>query len=195
MKITYLNIILSVLALVIYSCAGESSYQNDNTVIEATKTEGEVKEETFRALEDSKVNFTDEQLKAFETRAIQKFYDFTDYVKILSDPNIAIDLKKQAKLSAMELFKIDSLNMDSSQMPHFNSVSISSYLGLIELSDKSVHIIPKNVVVSKGLKLDATEVIYSGVIESTLIMNGKKEKYKIDIHLIEIEKKFGDASQ
>ncbi|PCJ28059.1 MAG: hypothetical protein COA97_01935 [Flavobacteriales bacterium] len=194
MKSTYLNTLILSLALILNSCAGEGSYNKDiNT--EVTESENDDLEIILPELEKQNSALSKEQLKAFEERAIQKFYDFTDYVKIISDPKVSIDLKDHTKLLATELFKTDSFNLDSSNLPHFNSISIRLYLELAKLSIKPIYITPVGVVVTEKLELDSIKGNYTGLIETSIIVNGKKENYKIDIYLIELNKSFGNNTE
>ena len=90
-----LHILIIAIAFALYSCAGEGS-SNDNAVstTESSKMSKGIPTEILTELERPKTELTDEQLKAFELRAIQKFEDFTDYIKLISDPDVDQNLEK-----------------------------------------------------------------------------------------------------
>jgi hypothetical protein len=137
---------------------------------------------------------SNEQREALETRAIQKFRDFIDYLKIISDPKITTDLKNHSKGLAMDLFVSDSTTVtDSSFKNTTNSMVLSAYLEKISIHKKSLVFLVEETHFQKPTEEDTRNNLI-GVVNSRLIANGKKISKRVDVFLIDIAKSFGDST-
>ncbi len=198
MKNNFLNIILCCMALVIYACAGDSATENDSVAIptESAKEESDV---IYTELEEQSTELTSEQKEAFQLRAIQKFHDLTDYLEIISDPAIEEDLVEHSRNLTEELFINDSIAKSSTGLiwlyALFNSENADSLNRHPKINHwPQIFIKTKNIEFITPLEVDSTNK-YNGVMKAIFIVNGKKINNNIDVHLIEIEKFFGDSSQ
>ncbi len=193
-----LNIIIILLGSLLFSCAGDSmkddAISTSNT--ESLKIEKDEPKEISLTLEEQIVELTTEQKEAFQLRAIQKFKDFTDYVKIISNPDVADDLKNHSILLTKELFSLNTNSeTDSTLQVKYNETTLPLYLKLLESKTKIVNMIPKEVSFTKELQMDSTGTNYSGKMTTLILINGKKTTKNIEVHLVEILKQFGDSSQ
>lgn len=198
-----LYIIPTLVALILYSCAGES--MKNDMVTEATesaKVDDTISDEIFRGIEEPNTELTPEQIKAFQIRAIQKFEDFTGYIKIISDPDVESDLAEHSMRLALELFVNDTVKIKDSILikldikPDYKPFLINKYLLSLHFRKykKLVLIKTKSIKFISSLAKDSTN-LYQGTMEASLRINGKKSFKNIDVHLVEIRKEFGDNSQ
>ena len=167
-----LHILIISVAVVLFSCAGESRNEDSsNATTESTKISNDILVE----LETPNTKLTNEQLQAFEVRAIQKFQDFTDYVKIISTNDVEKELINHSLNLMHEIF----IN-DSTEMPFKFHLKTNIKI--------------KKIKFSTPLMIDSIGS-FNGIMEASLIINGKRAIKKIDIHLVKIEKTFGDNKQ
>lgn len=191
-------IIPTLVALILYSCAGESMDKNV-AATESAKIDDDISEEFFSGIEEPNTELTSEQLEAFQLRAIQKFYDLTDYMEIISDPGIEEDLIEHSLNLVEELFINDSITKSSTGIiwnyAFFNSANGDS-LSRTPLIKQwpQIFIKTKTIEFITPLELDSSNK-YSGTMKASFIINGKKATNNIGVHLVEIEKFFGDSSQ
>jgi hypothetical protein len=201
-----LHIIFFLFALVLFSCASENNDKKVSTTpAESTIMKNAVTTEVFTELEEPNAELTSEQLKAFELRAIQKFEDFTDYVAIISNPKVKHDLVNHSLILVQDLFINDSIFLsDSLLINHFTLVSnkepYRQYLiDLLKLESVSARE-PKITIQTKFINFlvpltkDSINN-YFGIMDASIMINGKKSIEKIDVHLLKIQKKFGDSIQ
>ena len=190
-----LNITIICLILFLVSCAEQSKNQYDNNAVETTETPSDISEEIMLELEvksEASVSYlSDEQKEAFQLRAIQKFQDFTDYLKIISDPEVDNNLKEHSIQLALELFVNDSILLtDSVITGKVEDIELRDYLKKIKSSKKSIYISAQSILFSEPLTLD-TLGNYRGKINVSLKVNGGKLNKNINVCLIKIEKYFG----
>ena len=198
-----IHIALIAFTSLLYSCAGESKDANMMaSPTESAKATNDIPQEFFTELEDTSKKLTQEQLEAFELRAIQKFQDFTDYLEIISDKNVDTNLINHSLNLVEELFINDSVTIPSSDnILGYETLDREQALLMQYLYDiPNIHhplefnIKTKSIIFSTPLKLDSTRK-YNGILEASLIINGKKWNKNIDVHLIEVKKDFGKNSQ
>ena len=196
----FLHIIL--IAIVLYSCAAESKDENTSaSPAESAKTAGDRGGGIFTELEKDNEELTTEQLEALQLRAIQKFQDFTDYLKIISDNDVDDDLKKHSVQLALDLFINDTITISNSDMlsnvdsSKITTTSLTAFIDSIHQDTGSLIFITVNTnKFIQPLTIDSTNN-YTGIIESSFLVNGKETIKKIDVHLIDIQKEFGETNQ
>ena len=193
-----LHILIITIALALFSCAGESSdANNDVASTEAFKESDDITSEVFEELEQPNTELTKEQIEAFELRAIQKFEDFTDYLEIISDPNIEDDLLHHSNMLVEELFINDSITNNSMGLiwsyALFNKNKTDS-LRSTKQNWPEIAIKTKSIEFINHLTQDSLSE-YKGIMKTSYILNGKRMNTKIDVHIVNIDKLFGDKKQ
>ena len=197
----FLHIIL--IAIVLYSCAGES--KDENTLAIPTESAKKADDlgggEIFTELEKDNEALTTEQLEALQVRAIQKFQDFTDYIKIISDNDVDDNLKNHSVQLALDLFINDTITISSSDIYENLDTNASTTISLAKFVNTLAHSSGLQIFITiktskfiNPLRINSFNK-YSGMIESTFLVNGKETSKKIDVQLIEIQKEFGENSQ
>ena len=205
MKSKFLLNITTILTLALFSCAGENKDENISfTSTKSVMDSDDVTKEIFTELENPSTELTEEQLMAFESRAIQKFKDFTDYIKILYNPKVDDNMTKHSLNLALELFKNDSILIkDTNLIESFADVHhigqpiyIIDFLNLLyfELHKKTIQVKVKSIELVKPLILDSTNS-YNGLMKASLIIENERINLQVDIHLAKIQKDFGENSQ
>lgn len=187
-----LHIILIAIILALSSCAGESQDKSARTnVNESAKMSDDFSEEVFTELENPNAELAAEQLEAFQLRAIQKFQDFLDYLKIISNPDVDNDLKEHSLQLAIELFMNDStLITDSIITVSIDGIILKDYLEKIKSNKNPIFIGIEKIGFSEPLELDSLNN-YKGKIEVSLKIKESAINKKVAVYLIQIEKSFG----
>jgi hypothetical protein len=141
-------------------------------------------------------NLSTEQQEAFQLRAIQKFQDFTDYLKIISNPKMDKDLKKHSQKLLKELFISDTITITDSSLidPNETTISLSRFILFVKDHPKIVNFKTNNITFTIPLNKDSTDS-YMGVMETLIATKHNQKKIKINVHLIEIDKQFGETTQ
>ena len=195
MKKIYLYTIILSTAIILYACASKSTDENDYIATESTLTAKSEAKEPSLVLEEPNNKLTAEQKEAFQQRAIQKFKDFTDYTKIISDPNVDVDLKEHSFQLALELFVNDSTFLtDSIIAKSTNNILLKDFLTKIKSRKKSLFINLRTIQFSDPIELDSLNV-YKGIIETSFTLKKKPITKKVEVYIITIEKEFGDKKQ
>lgn len=183
--------------LLLYSCASES--QDRNTMTTATEAEPDSQLNEDLSLEkkmDSKNTvLTTEQKEAFQLRAIEKFEDFVDYLKIISDQKIDSELKQHSLNLALELFINDStLFTDSILADTTEPMQLKSFLTTIQANKNPILI---NIESIKFISPIATDSLfnYQGNMEVVLNLHGKKLTKNVNVYLVEKKKVFGTINK
>ncbi|MBL4594670.1 MAG: hypothetical protein JKX68_12775 [Flavobacteriales bacterium] len=191
-----LNITTIFFILVLFSCAGEDM-KNDNISTETAKsttTETDEPKEIISVLERGDAELTSEQKEAFQLRAIQKIEDFIDYLRIISDPKVNNDLKEHSYQLALGLFINDSTFFSDSAITNpSNSIFLTDYLTKMKSRKNPFTVNIKNIQFSEKLELDSLN-IYKGSMIMSLGIKQKTVVKNIDVHLLEIQKIFGDST-
>ena len=184
-------------AFKLFSCAGESSNEDASYLtIESDKTSNDISEETLTELEEPNTDLTSEQLEAFELRAIQKFYDFTDFVKMISNNQIDKDLREHSIQLSTDLFINDSVLITDSSLidKSESSVTLANFLNRIKPRSTPISVKTTSIEFAQNLTKD-TNNIYTGSMYAIVLVNGKTKKINIVVELVEIQKEFGNNSQ
>jgi hypothetical protein len=186
-----------ILALLFFSCAGESKDENISFTETEPKNNIDVgSKEIFTELENPNTEFTSEQLEAFQLRAIQKFQDFTDFIKMISDNKIDKDLREHSIQLSTELFISDSILItDSSLINKSESiVTLINFLKRIKPRSKPITAKTSLIEFIQPLTKDSSN-FYTGVMDAVILIKGKNKNINIDVKVVEIQKEFGDSSQ
>ncbi len=183
MRKHFLNMILCV---VVSACASISSEEvNFNKV--------SIEEPKDLSLEDQFVaeEITPDQLKAFETRAIEKLKDFADYILILSDSTYAEGFRINAKTQASKLFiELSEINLFDDQ----NDLTVETFLSTIkELKISRLEIIEPNILQPLHF---TTKDHYKGLLSFKISISGDQFSNTsltktADFFLMKKQKSFG----
>ncbi|OFY97308.1 MAG: hypothetical protein A3K10_10525 [Bacteroidetes bacterium RIFCSPLOWO2_12_FULL_31_6] len=185
--------------LLLYSCANESQDRNTMTKAAATEVESASQFEEDMGLE-KKVNsknllLTTEQKEAFQLRAIEKFEDFIDYIKIISDQKIDYELKQHSINLALELFISDStLFTDSILTDTTEAVPLKSFLTTIQANKNPILITIESIKFISPIAADSL-FDYQGNMEVILNLHGKKLTKNVNVYLVEKKKVFGTINK
>lgn len=163
--------------------AGYSSTQKD------AQKESRIYESQFTAERLSEKHF-----EAFETRAIEKLHDFTDYLRIISDDRYNEEFKINAMTQARELFIEHSLIT----LPDITeSASLDAFLDQSYQNPNPGYLIIENPSIKVPLR-EATKNLYEGAVafQLSLLVNGdtlktKTEERQAQFYLMKTEKNFG----
>lgn len=187
--------------LVFIGCAGDSK---NEFVASGTMAEEDLSAEpipfqfNIHELPDS---LTKEQQNAFQLRAKQKFQDFLDYLKIISDPKVDADLVTHSKQLMTELFINDTVSIiDTNNLLYvpFNPSNYSPVLindlytsnPLITFK-RPIRINSEFLTFNEPLKKDSTG-IFKGKMEVQIKTKKAKSIKSINFYLIETNKQFGN---
>ncbi|MDF1671908.1 MAG: hypothetical protein P1U41_00245 [Vicingaceae bacterium] len=193
-----LHIISFYLLLVLFSCAGESRYEDAVAPAEESKSIPGNNAEFTEELNINKLpkSLSIEQQAAFELRAQQKFQDFLDYLKIVSNPKMDKGLVKHSEELMKELFISDTITITDSSIidQKESSIKLSRLISLIKQRNKTVNFLTNNIIFSIPLDKDSSNN-YKGIMEASVIRKHKTKTIRVDIYLIETTKQFGDTEQ
>ena len=197
MRKLILYITLFTTLLLLYSCASES--QDRNTMATATEAEPDSQLNEDLSLEkkmDSKNTvLTTEQKEAFQLRAIEKFEDFVDYLKIISDQKIDSELKQHSLNLALELFINDStLFTDSILADTTKPIQLKSFLTTIQANKNPILINIESIKFILPIAADSL-FNYQGNMEVILNLHGKKLTKNVSVYLVEKKKVFGTINK
>jgi len=199
--ITYLCLIIS-----LFSCAGESQY--NDTALASVEESKSIPGNSVEFTEELNINklpesLSKEQQEAFELRAQQKFQDFLDYLKIVSDPKIDKGLVEHSENLMKELFINDSVTFYDGDtilyqmIDHNDPILLFDYIRdskLVSHREKIESKINSFNVVSP-LKLDSISSNYVGKLEIDMVLNQKATLKTIDVYLVESTKQFAEEEQ
>jgi hypothetical protein len=190
-----LHTIIYSFALLLFSCAGMSKDENTDTLNAPTETEKTPTLDDDMGLEkksDSKrIKLTKEQKEAFQLRAIQKFQDFIDYIKIISNQKVDVTLRNHSLDLVLELFINDSILIKDSILTETSEfISIRSFLDHIQSLKKPFYIKIEKIGFSSPITADSLNN-YTGTIETMLNINGNKAIKNVTVSLVVEKKKFG----
>ena len=189
--------------LVFIGCAGESK---NESVASGAMTEEDLSAEplpfqfNIHELPDSLSN---EQQEAFQLRAKQKFQDFLDYLKIVSNPKLDDDLVNHSEKLLKELFISDTVTFYDGDTILYEMVNHNSPIKLFNSLEKDKLVSHREEITSKinsykfisPLEKDTTNSLYFGKLETDIFLNKQKTIKTIDVYLIETKKQFGDTEQ
>lgn len=191
------------LILTFFSCAGESRYEDASAPVEESKSMAGNSAKFTEELNINKLpeSLSKEQQGAFELRAQQKFQDFLDYLKIVSNPKMDKGLVKHSEQLMKELFISDTITIyDADSIlygtkNHNNPLPLFDYLkGYKQVSHKKeITSKVKSFSYTKSLQKDTLNNFYTGRLQAEMILNNKKTLKTVNIYLIETTKQFGDT--
>ena len=184
------------------SCAGKSK-QGDFAAapLEESKSIGGNGVEFTEELNINKLpnKLSKEQEEAFDLRSKQKFQDFLDYLKIVSNPKIDEGLAKHSEELLKELFISDTVTIFDNDSTFYirteqinEPIRLFDYLKRVsqkeELTSKSF-----NVFFIEPLRFDSVKNNYTGKLTAEILINHKHTIKNVEISLIETTKQFGDT--
>jgi hypothetical protein len=200
-----LHIITALFIILIFiGCAGESK---NESLVSGAMVEEDLSAEplpfefNIYELPDS---LTNEQQTAFQLRAKQKFQDFLDYLKIVSNPELDDDLVNHSEKLLKELFISDTVTFYDGDTILYGTIdSNNNPIELFSFLKKGILVSHREEITSKinsyrfvsPLEKDTTNNLYFGKLETDIIINKQKTIKTIDIYLIETKKQFGDTEQ
>lgn len=170
------HIISYSLMLILFSCAGESR-QEDFAAAPVEESRSISQAEFTENITELPESLTEDQQNAYQLRAKQKFQDFLDYLKIISNPKIDDGLIKHSKKLMKELFISDSVNFYSSDSLNITGAKI------------------KSLAFIKPLKYDSLNNYLSGALQINMMLHKQKTNKTIEVYLVETTKQFGDEEQ
>jgi hypothetical protein len=161
--------------IAIYFLACGKSCDNDEQFADRKEKE-KVEAETKKLITEFKTDsLSGSMIKAFEETAVQRFYDYNDYVTIASDTTKALQFRNEARKMISALF-----------VPGTEPAKITRPYSLFHVS------------VNKELK-PLNDSVYSGRLEFTFVSQRKplysdvliRDSAVIDIFLVKHSKEFG----
>jgi hypothetical protein len=193
----------------LFSCASDSMQENKSAASVTEEAEPSAGENNKYAVADFEIgtlpkNLSPDQQEAFQLRAKQKFQDFTDYLKIISNPKMDKDLKKHSQKLLKELFLNDSITFSDTTNSFYipfnpndsTPVMISDFhnINLLITFKRPLKISIQSISFTNLLATDSNN-IYRGIMQAQLTVNKKNVSKNIDVYLIEIDKQFGETTQ
>jgi|GEM_PF-3171280 len=178
--VNYKRYILVVFAFVLIGCMNKSGNEDMNVAASAgmesvASNNKDVADELIVA--ELPLELNEDQQKAYQLRAQQKFQDFLDYLKIVSDPNLDKGLVKHSEELMKELFISDTLNYYS--------------LDSVIVPDSRV----KNLTFITPLQKDSLYDYFTGKLQVNMFIGKMDTSFIVNTHLIETNKQFGDTEQ
>ncbi len=134
-----------------------------------------------------------EELTAFESRAVQKLEDFSDYVNLLADPDLDSVFRQQAIRQAISLF----VNEQAEVMMGTQKEEIRDFLQYIESDKQSfAGYVLQNISVKNPLQPN-TDRAYSGILtfQQFLPEHNKTASRKAYVLVRKVPKSFGDQQE
>ena len=199
MKNLFLHIIIIAVSLLLYSCAGMSKDENAEILTAPTETERSASFDDAMGLEKTEEKklaaYTAEQKEAFQLRAIQKFQDFVDYIKIISNRKVDDGLKEHSIQLSTDLFINDSTLVNDSILNNTTKpIILNRFLTNIQTNNKPIYIKVKSIAFTTPIASDSLNS-YKGNIEAKLRFYGNDVTKNIEVYIVEIKKDFGDNTQ
>lgn len=197
-----LHIVNFCLVTALFSCAGESRYEDAAAPVKEAKS---IPGSSAKFTEDLSINklpesLSKEQQEAFELRAQQKFQDFLDYLKIVSNPKMDKGLVKHSEKLMKELFINDTVTFYDGDTILYEMIDHNEPIPLFDYLEDSKLVSHREKIPSKinsfnfvnPLKLDSISNNYRGKLEIDMILGKKATLKTVDIYLIETTKQFGE---
>ncbi len=192
----------------LFSCANDNMQESKVAAIATEEAEPAAGGNSKYAAADFEIetlpeSLSSEQQEAFQLRAKQKFQDFTDYLKIISNPKMDEDLKKHSQKLLVELFLSDSTTFSDSTNAFF--IPFNPSKTTILLTDfyntnspitikKLLKVNSKSISFTNPIAKDSNNT-YLGIMQADLIVNKKATTKTIEVYLVEIDKQFGETTQ
>lgn len=196
-KITYLLFMLVLLA-----CAGEAKYDLTESVSEMEAPADDAAP-AGNILEELPQELSKEEQEAYQLRAKQKFQDFCDYLKLISDKRITKDLHQHAQKMISELFIADTIQLSGNDSVFFSPSDSLNSISLKRLVNYPFKTLPgklpltiqtKKLEFSSPLQSDSSNIIH-GSLSVTFTANQKTHHKTVDVFLMETSKQFGEQSE
>lgn len=179
-----------ILIMLLYSCATTHRDKLLEDMVEA--------KESMPESERLEAQFTSErvsadELEAFETRALQKLQDFSDYVNLIADPKIDSLFREQAIRQALALF----VSTNTPVVLHDKKETVADLLHHLRHSRKSPNYTIQNIEILHRLQPTANQQ-YRGILsfQQTLSQeNAPAITRQADISVKKVEKIFGEKKE
>lgn len=198
--------ILLLFAFVLIGCMNKSSNEDMNVAASvemepAASNNKDIADELI--VSELPIELSEDQQKAYQLRAQQKFQDFLDYLKIVSDPKIDKGLVKHSENLIKDLFINDTVTFYDGDtilyemIDHNNPLPLFDYIENVKIVSHREAITSKIKTAEfvKPLKKDSTDNFYNGKLQTEIILNQKSVTKIVDIYLVETTKQFGDTEQ
>lgn len=148
---------------------------------------------------------SDNNIVAFEQRAMQKLEDFSDFLAILSDTTIDSEFKKQAALMAVEIFINTENTISFSLSDDLSADEQTIEAFLLELQNGKLGILSieiQNVSTSQKMKQSNNQE-YKGLMKLELSIANKREtqikkntvQLECEVMAKKVDKEFGNTSK
>lgn len=188
------------LTWLLISCAAEVD-RSDESASDFTDSSFLIEE--FSNLEVD--NLSDNNIVAFEQRAMQKLEDFSDFLAILSDTTIDSEFKKQAALMAVEIFINTENTISFSLSDDLSADEQTIEAFLLELQNGKLGILSieiQNVSTSQKMKQSNNQE-YKGLMKLELSIANKREtqikkntvQLECEVMAKKVDKEFGNTSK
>lgn len=188
------------LTWLLISCAAEVD-RSDESASDFTDSSFLIEE--FSNLEVD--NLSDNNIVAFEQRAMQKLEDFSDFLAILSDTTIDSEFKKQAALMAVEIFINTENTISFSLSDDLSADEQTIEAFLLELQNGKLGILSieiQNVSTFQKMKQSNNQE-YKGLMKLELSIANKREtqikkntvQLECEVMAKKVDKEFGNTSK
>ena len=204
--VNYKRNILVVFTFVLIGCMSKSGNEDMNVsasagMESAANNNKDISDELI--VSELPMELSEEQQKAYQLRAQQKFQDFLDYLKIVSDPKIDKGLIKHSEKLMKELFISDTVTFYDGDTILYEMIDHNNPLPLFDYIEDAKMVSHREAISSKikitefikPLQKDSTDNLYVGKLQTEIILNKKSTTKTVDIYLVETTKNFGDTEQ
>ncbi len=157
----------------------------------------------FQQLENefTSPRLSSKSIQAFELRGIQKIQDFTDYIALISDPNLNDNFRARSMQAALKLFVHDSIPINVMDLETNLSQSISIKVFLEHLKQNKTNKInwtftdPTTPLTAQPINLESYHWKSMGQMTQEFGQQKSSNQVTFNIALQKIEKKFGTRSK
>lgn len=188
------------LTWLLISCAAEVD-RSDESASDFTDSSFLIEESSNLEVD----NLSDNNIVAFEQRAMQKLEDFSDFLAILSDTTIDSEFKKQAALMAVEIFINTENTISFSLSDDLSADEQTIEAFLLELQNGKLGILSieiQNVSTSQKMKQSNNQE-YKGLMKLELSIANKREtqikkntvQLECEVMAKKVDKEFGNTSK
>jgi len=194
----FLFIVIASVAYLLFSSRSCGPEQKDESALHEAELIQERKDIRNEFESD---DLSQKSLRAFEVKAIQKLVDFSDYLRIYSNKQMAESFKDQSRLMIGDIFISDSIQISHFMFlePGKKNLTLSAFLDNVAMGNfcetkfDSIH-------VSEPFR-QVGEFKYEGKLSFSARLKGctskdtiliKKSKFEADIFALKVNKSFGN---